>query len=1180
MIVLEPTVNQGSVAGLLIDAPNVTVKGLVISNFASPGLTDWTGLVLAGGNAVVQDCFIGTDPTGMRPAQTTSTAQGTSTGIWVTSSNNIIGSGNDTIPIGGEQSTRNIISGNTSYGIIIDGFDIPDTSSNRVQGNFIGLAADGQTVLGNGRGILVYNSNSNTVARDVVSGNDLQNVLLQGTSASNVVQGNEIGTDVGGLNPAVPVPPTGGVVGVDVLGASNNTIGGTTAGARNVISSNGIGVFLEQGAYSNTVEGNDIGTDQSGTEPLANRVGVDIRNSPNNLIGGPMPFSFGAPIVDGPANVIAGNQQTGVQIEGAQSTGNLLESNRIGTPLNGGRTAVSPGGDMGNGFSGVSILSCSGNTLGGDGSDQGNFIAGNQQNGIAITGADAKGNQILGNYIGTDPQLRMDVGNTLDGVLIEDAPQTIIKKNTIVGNLGEGIRINGATAIASDVEFNHIGLFAGADAQAFLLTNPKDGNGQDGVLIKGPATSDETQRTQISFNSISANGVSAQIVPESLDPVIRFSATGGYGIDIQNAAAVTVQGNRIGTDETGTLTDPDQVPRDGDELGNFASGITILNSSNILVGDPSAGVSNLISGNGASGFGDGVDILNSSLVTLQDNCIGTNLAGTAALPNRDAGVAIFGGSGNRIGTSGTRNLISGNRSWVIVIAGSSSGNHVAGNFVGTQAAGIGALKNGTGGIVISQATGNFIGSVISSGFDSNVISGNDGYGVAMLDGASGNQVEGNRIGLDSHGDRLANQVAGVLLSGASGNSIGVLVDPMVALSNIISGNGRDGIQITNGSTNNHVDGNFIGTGSDGSTPRPNGTAALGGSGIVIDNSPTNFIGQKVSRPYDNVISGNQDYGITIVNGATGNEVQSNIIGLDAAQTKKVPNGTAGIKISNAGANFIGLTDSTPNIISGNQFNGIEIDGFGTQPNITNANRVLFNKIGIASNGNPFGNGNDSRAISAGVRIIAANSTQLLGDQIQNSSRGVEIDGSALVTIERCVIKANETGITFDPSLFGEPPSHDNTVGPNNTVTGNNLGVYVPTDPTVQRTTVTASRIFDNQKDNLVAPFAHPPVILSGTFSGSVHVEGMLNGSPNTAYDVEFFASSGPGASGAGEAEDFLGSETYTTDAAGQLTFRADFDVPIPVGWFITATVTGPDGDTSGFTPPMVLTPPPPPDGCS
>jgi hypothetical protein len=129
--------------------------------------------------------------------------------------------------------------------------------------------------------------------------------------------GNYVGTDNTGTAPLY-----NGENGV-FIGAPYNTVGGTQAGARNVISGNAkSGVYI-YGAYAmrNQVMGNYVGTDASGTKNLGNNsIGVAIESATNNTVGGTQA---------GARNVISGNEGRGVAIYGVNATGNGVLSNSI-----------------------------------------------------------------------------------------------------------------------------------------------------------------------------------------------------------------------------------------------------------------------------------------------------------------------------------------------------------------------------------------------------------------------------------------------------------------------------------------------------------------------------------------------------------------------------------------------------------------------------------------------------------------------------------------------------------------------------------------------------------------------------------------------------------------------------------------------------------------------------------
>ncbi len=211
----------------------------------------------------------------------------------------------------------------------------------------------------------------------------------------------------------------------------------------------------------------------------------------------------------------------------------------------------------------------------------------------------------------------------------------------------------------------------------------------------------------------------------------------GSGIELSGGNNI-IEGNYIGLDVSGTK-----------DFGNDRQGIFIDDSAGNRIGGTATGAGNVISGNGWSGVslqqGNADDNL------IQGNRIGTDVTGTAAIGNSNYGVDMFNGLGpdnNLIGgsTVAARNIISGNAWECVQIKGSNTtGNQVAGNFIGTDLTGTLPIPCGLGGIVIEQgARSNTIGGVgVGEG---NIIAFNSGDGVKLEDDATDfNAIQGNGI---------------------------------------------------------------------------------------------------------------------------------------------------------------------------------------------------------------------------------------------------------------------------------------------------------------------------------------------------------------------------------------------------------------------------------------------------
>ena len=303
----------GDVDGLTINAGGSTVRGLVINRFVgSVASGGRSGILLTtkGGN-VIEGNYIGTDADGTQ-------ARGNWFGVrTVDSSDDVVG--------GTTAAKRNVISGNTGAGLNITG----NSDGNDVQGNYVGTDASGTASLGNGSGVVLQNGTDNNVvggtvagSRNVISGNGTNgNVLINGNATGNSVQGNYIGTDKTGTQ---DLGNSGN--GVDIVnGASDNTIGGTTPAARNVISGNGFGVainaFFGVPSSNNQVIGNYIGTDATGTKDVGNSShGIGLFK-PGNKIGGAQA---------GAGNRLAFNGEDGVAVApDPANTGNAILRNSI-----------------------------------------------------------------------------------------------------------------------------------------------------------------------------------------------------------------------------------------------------------------------------------------------------------------------------------------------------------------------------------------------------------------------------------------------------------------------------------------------------------------------------------------------------------------------------------------------------------------------------------------------------------------------------------------------------------------------------------------------------------------------------------------------------------------------------------------------------------------------------------
>ena len=152
----------------------------------------------------------------------------------------------------------NLISGNTTSGVYLTGA----SSTNTLEGNFIGTDRTGKVRLPNGSGVLI---DSGSYANDVGGENEPTLDLRINTLAGNIISGNTAGS------------------GVAIAG---------------------------EGTSANVVEGNFVGIDSSGSSAIGNLDGVTIEGgATSNAIGGSSPLT---------RNIISGSTQAGVDIEGIE----------------------------------------------------------------------------------------------------------------------------------------------------------------------------------------------------------------------------------------------------------------------------------------------------------------------------------------------------------------------------------------------------------------------------------------------------------------------------------------------------------------------------------------------------------------------------------------------------------------------------------------------------------------------------------------------------------------------------------------------------------------------------------------------------------------------------------------------------------------------------------------------
>lgn len=415
------------------------------------------------------------------------------------------------------------------------------------------------------------------------------------------------------------------------------------------------------------------------------------------------------------------------------------------------------------------------------------------------------------------------------------------------------------------------------------------------------------------------------------------------------------------------------------------------------VGIDFAGQPGLAFGRGSSGsklLGVAVDnaggsgvTLTARDITLDSDYIGIGLDGRAA-GNRGDGVYVSAFSaGDRIGATRpgaagvVGNVISANAGSGIVLSGS-SGNMVVANRIGTNVAGTSAMGNGRDGILVTRHS------------------------------------DWNEIGGTDFTDPVTGQANNP--TGSKGTVPPVFVVPPQG--NLISGNGRDGVLISDGSQGNMLNGNFIGTSASGDSAI--GNAA---NGVWIDHASGNsLLGCKfVNNPfvYYNVVSGNRGNGLRVTN-SDDVVVQGNFFGIGANNTDLVGNRRDGVLVDGSSGNTeVGGVIPLGNVSAGNGGNGIEVAGRAH-------GFVTFNTFGglLAFKG-AAPNRRD------GLLITSVGGDNLVRTNVfsGNTGNGIELAGAASgVTIDPDIVGLTTNGMSALPNggdgLLIDGAAHGNVVG--------------------------------------------------------------------------------------------------------------------------------------------------------
>ena len=344
---------------------------------------------------------------------------------------------------------RNLISGNHDDA----GINLLSGSGAQVEGNWIGLAANGTAVLGNlGAGIHVHSGHA-TIQHNVISGNGGDGVFVDG--AANAT----INSNVIGLLPDNTTPAGNAGAGVEVVNATGTLIGGPNGSDGNVISANGNTGEVLLGSSSSDTTGSGA-TVQNNVIGLTEAKSAEVAGSPDAI---EIEDDHGSNTV---ADNTIGGTTNGIFI--CKSADNSVVRNVVGS-----NTAAPGGVDFGVSNQGIAISDgCSGsgdatgNVIGGSVANR-NFVFGSQLFDIAV-GADS--NEVSYNVVdGTKggAAIQVDGNNNVlhdnsvtgattggagpgNGIEVDSGTGNTIYANTIFGNSSIAIDLGGDGATPND----------------------------------------------------------------------------------------------------------------------------------------------------------------------------------------------------------------------------------------------------------------------------------------------------------------------------------------------------------------------------------------------------------------------------------------------------------------------------------------------------------------------------------------------------------------------------------------------------------------------------------------------------------------------------------------------------------------------------------------------------------
>lgn len=492
----------------------------------------------------------------------------------------------------------------TIRGLVVNNFTgdgialLVGSGGSTIAGNYIGINAAGTTDAGNTDDGVAVASAANTIGGTSAADRN----LISGNDSDGVTfinaaaDNNIVRGNIIGLNAAGSTARGNAFDGIsEVVGVSGTIIGGTDSGAGNVSSGNGSDGIDLNGSGA-TIQGNYLGLGVNGTSDLGNTAFGAWLHGDNNTVGS---------TTSSGRNVMSGNDNSGIRLDGNNNT---IVNNYVGTNATG--TAA-----VGNVGEGIAFENANSNTVGGTTSSARNLVSGNGGNGIS-TSFTSSDNTIIGNYVGTDVTGASIISNTGYGVSLASGNATVGgttngARNVIAGNTGGGVTM----ADNVTVQGNYIGLNATGDT-AF-------GNGTSQPNVNLFSASN----CIIGGNTAAARNVIAGPNPRGI------AVLGGTPFGGGPATNNKIQGNYIGTD-------PNGVTHAG--FGADVGVLFVIDAQNNLLGGTGAGEGNLITGNGA-----GVGVSNLAIYeALNNSIVGNSIFNNSGWSVTSLGIDLLGSTNN------------------------------------------------------------------------------------------------------------------------------------------------------------------------------------------------------------------------------------------------------------------------------------------------------------------------------------------------------------------------------------------------------------------------------------------------------------------------------------------------------------------------------------------------------